>query len=266
MERSYTARDLIQLPRLSARQAVVLLTEIMTAAAQAKAALHLKKLPAPIERAYGRLVTAHDELSALLAPQPKEGDTQAKRKADRVVDNAWAALFAWLNGWCALPESWNLYLADALALRDLIFATKLEFTQLPYKIEWHESKVRLEAIERDDHDVTIAKLGGKPFLDHLKEAHAAYGAALGVTEVQPETTLNDIRTKQLAAFDALRVFVTRTAAHADPEEPGSEALAERLLAPLVKWESTPSGGADDPSPEGAPSPEGPPTPEAPPKG
>ncbi|MFO0592111.1 MAG: hypothetical protein U0441_31500 [Polyangiaceae bacterium] len=269
-QRSYTTRDLIQLPRLSARQAVVLLTEVMTAAAQAKKDLHLKAFPKPIERAHGRLEKAHDELAQLLTPKAKEGDTQAKRKADRAVDGGWAALFSWLDGWCQLPPERNPHRDQALALRDLVFATGLEFTQLPYKIEWHESKVRLDAIERDGHEATIAKLGGKVFLEHLREAQAKYGEAIGVTEVLQEATEKAIRVQQMAALDALRLYVTRAASHADPEEPGSEELADRLLSPIVRWESAPAGAAEgagtEDAPAGAATPHAPAAPAAPPAG
>ena len=237
MERSYTARDLIQLPRLSAREAVVLITEIETASQQAKVVLRLKVLPAPLQRALDRMLTGRDTLAAVLAPQTAEGDTQAKRKADRAVDNGWAALHAWLSGWCLLPAEKNPHLDEMVTLRELVFGKGLQFTQLPYKIEWQESKARLDAIARDGHARTLTKLGGGPFLEHLNEAQAAYGEVLGVTKILPELTETDIRSRQLAAMDAMRVFVTRASAHADPEVDGSEALAEKLLAPVVRWES-----------------------------
>lgn len=256
---------------MSAPQTVVLLTEVITAAAAAKKSLGLKQLPKALERAFGRMEEAHAELVKVLTPQAKEGDTQAKRKADRVVDSAWAALFSWLNGWCQLPAEVNPHQDQAIALRDLVFAEGLGFTQLPYKIEWHESKVRLDAMTRDGHDVLIKKLGGQPFLDHLRDAQSRYGDVIGVTEIPTETTLKVVRTKQAAALDALRLYVTRAASHADPEEPGSEELAEKLLAPIVKWESSPAGDADDDpaadeaAPEGG-APGAPVAPASPPKG
>jgi hypothetical protein len=256
MDRSYAAQNLIALPRLSAREVVVIITEIKTAARDAQVTLHLKALPAPIQRALDRTLTLQADLDSVLAPQTSEGDTQAKRKADRAVDNGWAALFAWLNGWCLLPPERNPHTDEMLALRDLVFGKDgLQFTQLPYKLEWHESKTRLDAIARDGHDKALAKLGGAPFLDHLKEANETYGKVLGITQVLPETTEADIRSKQLAAMDAMRVFVTRASAHADAEVEGSEALSEKLLAPIVRWESRPAAGDEEaPAPAAAPAP------------
>lgn len=47
-----------------------------------------------------------------------------------------------------------------------------------------------------------------------------------------------MRAKLDAALTALRDYATRIAAHADPDVPGSESLAEALLAPLARWESS----------------------------
>ena len=99
-----------------------------------------------------------------------------------IIDNGWAALFAWLNGWCLLPLEKNPRQGEMLAVRDLVFGqTGLQFTQLPYKLEWHESKTRLDVLARDGNDKAIAKLGGAPFLDHLNEAQETYGKVLGIT-------------------------------------------------------------------------------------
>ncbi|AUX44934.1 uncharacterized protein SOCE26_064040 [Sorangium cellulosum] len=47
-------------------------------------------------------------------------------------------------------------------------------------------------------------------------------------------------TQLLTAADAaIRDYATRVAAHADPDEPGSEALSAALLEPLATWESRP---------------------------
>ena len=77
-----------------------------------------------------------------------------------------------------------------------------------------------------------------------------------------------MRAAFLAALAALRDYVTRVAAHADPDVPGSEAVSAALLAPLAAWESRPAGsngGATDvpeaPSAPAAPSVEAPPEPE-----
>jgi hypothetical protein len=257
MNRSFTSRDIIQLPRLRAPEAAVLITEVITVAAAEKKAASGKELPPAIERSRKRLTVAHVALNEGIQPQADaELDTQGKRRADRVIDNAWSASFDWLSGWCKLPAENNPHLAEATALFALVFPDALGFTKLPYKIEWQESKSRLAAIDREGHDKTFKQLGGATFLDHLREAHEAYGVALHITVPRPqEAPSPDIRTALDAACAALRDYVTRVAAHADPDVPGSEALAEALLKPLAAWESShraASPPAEDLPPDPAP--------------
>lgn len=254
MARTYTAKDLIQLPRLSGREALVLFIELETvlAAAQkdAKAAKKAGKpdlLPPALLRSMARLKALALLLQAVLSPQAA-ADSQAKRKADRVVDNAWAAFFSWLVAFCLLPPEKNPHQAAAVALRELIFAEGLSFTQLPYKIEWQESKSRLEAIARDGHATMIEALGGAVFLEHLHEAQASYGDALHITKPKDAPPDEEVRSKLLATLDAIRDYANRAATVADPEEPGSAELAESLLRPLLTWESRPvSADAEDPA-------------------
>lgn len=244
MARSYTAQNLITLPRLSAAEASVLLTQLLAAAsAEAKAAKG-KELPPPIERSRTRLTYAHVALDEVVAPQVA-GDTKAKRKADRWIDAAWSAGFDWLSGWCKLPPEKNPHLEQAKALRDLVFADALAFTKLPYRIEWQESKVRLDAIAREGHEKTFKQLGGAAFLANLTEAQEGYGIALGITVPATVEATREVRVRLLAALDAVRDYVNRVAAHAEPDVPGSEELAEALLLPLSVWEATHRAAAPD---------------------
>jgi hypothetical protein len=255
MTRSFTSRDIIQLPRLSAAEAAVLITEVITVAVAEKKAAKGKELPPPIERSCKRLTAAHAALDSILQPQADaELDTQAKRRSDRVIDNAWSASFDWLSGWCKLPAEKNPHLAEATSLFALVFPEALGFTKLPYKIEWQQSKSRLDAIEREGHEKTFKQLGGAVFLSHILEAHEAYGAALHITVPRPSSApAPDVRTALDAACSALRDYVTRVAAHADPDVPGSEALTEALLKPLAAWESS-HRAVTPPAEDGPPAP------------
>jgi hypothetical protein len=234
--RSFTPKDLVQLPRLSAREALVLVAQLDTALAVVRAGSKPKGLPAALVRSMGRLKDAAAPLAALLSPHT-ESDTSAKRAADRVLDAAWSALHSWLLGWCLLPETVHPQHAQACALRDLVFADRLGFTQLRYRLQWQESEARLAAIDAHGHAAVIKKLGGAVFLDHLRAAHRTYGEALHITRPLPTLADSDIKTGLLATLDAIRDYATRVAALADPDEPGSEALAEALLRPVTRWES-----------------------------
>ncbi|WP_437664460.1 hypothetical protein [Sorangium sp. So ce1182] len=246
MARSFTSQDLVALPRLNAAEAVVLATELITVAEARERQLKPKKLPDAIGRSRGRLAAAVAALEALT--RPRGGDpveTKTKPKADRVIDNAWSATFDWLSGWCKLPPERSPGLDEANELFKLLYPDGLSFTRLPYKLEWKESKARLDAIRGARHERTFKKLGGESFLAHLEEAHEAYGRALHITAPKPESApAGDVRGAFLATLAALRDYATRVAAHADPDVPGSEEVSAALLAPLAAWESRPAGSSN----------------------
>jgi hypothetical protein len=235
MARSLSPQDLIQLPRLSAAEALALITGLLTVADKAG------KLPARLERARARLATARDTLAAALRPTTAAGSTtaQARRKADLALDAAWSATFDWLAGWCKLDEEDNPHRAPAQALFALVFPDALSFTKLPYKVQWAESGSRLEAIASDGHEETFKALGGAPFLKRLRKLQKAYGDALGITAPAPEgASAPEVRGKLDVALGALRDYAVQGVAIADPEIAGSERLSETLLKPLSSWESS----------------------------
>ncbi|WP_441292038.1 hypothetical protein ACSRUE_17885 [Sorangium sp. KYC3313] len=247
MARSFTSQDLVALPRLNAAESVVLATELITVADAREKRLKPKKLPEAIGRSKGRLVAAVAVLEALTRPQGGDPvETKTKPKADRMLDNAWSATFDWLGGWCKLPPERNPSLDDAKELFKLLYPDGLSFTRLPYKLEWKESKARLDAIRSARHDRTFKKLGGEGYLAHLEEAHEAYGRALHITAPKPESApTGDVRAAFLATLAALRDYAARVAAHADPDVPGSEEVSAALLAPLAAWESRPAGSSGE---------------------
>ena len=260
MARSYTAQSSIQLPRVNAPEASVLVTQLLTAAsAEAKTAKG-KELPPPIERSRARLILALVALDEVVAPQIA-GDTQAKRRADRVIDGAWSAGFDWLSGWCKLPVEKNPHLDQANALMGLVFPDALAFTKLPYRIEWQQSKLRLDAIEREGHDKTFKQLGGAVFLANIAEAQAAYGIALGITVPATAEAASEVGVRLVAILAAVRDYVNRVTAYAEPDVAGSEELAEALLLPLHVWETTQRAAAPaapaDAAPDAVPAPKTP---------
>ncbi|WP_437619625.1 hypothetical protein [Sorangium sp. So ce1151] len=251
MPRSFTSQDLVALPRLNAAESVVLATELITVAEAREKKLKPKRLPDAIGRSKGRLAAAVAALESLTRPQGGEPvETKTKPKADRIIDNAWSATFDWLGGWCKLPPERNPNLDEAKELFKLLYPDGLSFTRLPYKLEWKESKARLDAIAGARHERTFRKLGGEGFLAHLQEAHEAYGRALHITAPRPESApTGDVRSAFLATLAALRDYATRVAAHADPDVPGSEEISAALLAPLAAWESRPVGASSEASDE-----------------
>jgi hypothetical protein len=218
--------DLVQLPRLNADEAVLLVRELLASAKLAYA------LPPPIERSRARLATALVDLEAELDSPPPTVDPTVRRRADRAIDGAWEATFEWLSGWCKLADEFNPHRSAARALFQLVFADALSFTKLPYKIEWAQSRARLEAIEREGHEPTFGALGGMAFLLQLRAAQKAYGVALQLAAPEPT---NSARERLAAMTGTLRQYVVRVSSNVDPEVPGSDRLAEDLLRPLAAF-------------------------------
>jgi hypothetical protein len=134
----------------------------------------------------------------------------------------------------------------------LVFPDALAFTKLPYRIEWQQSKLRLDAIEREGHEKTFKQLSGSAFLANITEAQEAYGIALGITVPATAEATSEIGIRLVAILAAVRDYVSRVTAYAEPDVPGSEELAEALLLPLHVWETTHRAAAPAAPAEAAP--------------
>jgi hypothetical protein len=119
----------------------------------------------------------------------------------------------------------------ARAIERAIFAEGLPFLHMPSSDRWVEAHLRLTYIERALVPA-IARIGGAPFLDHLRRTHASVGAALGIIEHRPAVAQGPSTKACLAAFlDAVRCYVLVVVALRGRDE-ASRARAERLLAPI----------------------------------
>lgn len=139
----------------------------------------------------------------------------------------------------------NPHLDRAKLLMELVYPDALGFTKLPYRIEWQESKVRIDAIRREGHEKTFKVLGGTAFFDAITEAHDAYGTTLGITAPLSVEATKKVRERLDGALAALRDYVNRVSAHAEPDDAESQALADALLQPLTVWEATHHAAAAD---------------------
>ena len=235
MDRSFDASDMVQLPTIGVAGAIALGTELAT---QANAA---GKLPSPISRAFLALNASHlllREAAKDRLPDASLLTSASVREADRTLDAAWSSAFDWSTGWSKLPLDTNAaQVAIARTLLIALFSTGLKFTQIAFKLEWAESQTRLDLIEDEKLDASFAALGGEAFLTTIKVAHKAYGEALGLTKVKAEVTQPSLRDPLDAFLAALRVYVVRVSAHADPDEPGSAELTKKLLGPVTSWRS-----------------------------
>ena len=244
MPRSYSADQIITLPRVDTTDAITLGAELLTAA-------RAESQPSSrVARALKRLTTTYSALSEV-ASHPSTASTRVelKRETDRLLDGAWGALFDWLSGWSKLP--YEPAAADqARHMSGALFPDGLKFTLLPFKREWSESETRIRLMEREGFAEAITKLGGAPFVKALRKAHKAYGEVLGITRVPSDAPSPPALREPLEAFIlALRGYVLQVTAHADEDDPGAHALTERLLSPLARWQTRARGQVTPSAPE-----------------
>jgi hypothetical protein len=225
------ALDLVTLPRLSASAAVTLGTELL-AKADAQ-----KSLPPGVDKARGRLEEALERLRAsrsVLEDAPVF-DALAVSAADHELDAAWSALYSFLQGWAQLPRRDEERNAGQVLL-DAIYPNGLKFTQLTFRLEWAESQARLDRLEEDYFSALLAKLGGLPFKEELRDAQRAYGDALKITTPAGAPKASAHEHAPLQEFvEALRGYVVQTSAHAEHGEGEAHALADTLLGPFTAW-------------------------------
>ena len=144
-----------------------------------------------------------------------------------------------------LPAERHPQSTTAGSVLDDAFKDGLEFLKIAPQDEWQEAEVRLAILEDKGYREAIAKLGGKPFLDELDFAHNAYGKALGITEVKPVVESPAIRDALDDLRHELRAYVLAVSSQVKRKEPATQALADRLLAPLIHWKEGASSPADD---------------------
>ncbi|NUQ78998.1 MAG: hypothetical protein HUU21_36205 [Polyangiaceae bacterium] len=258
MARSFSADNLVTLPKLDARAALTLGAALATAAKTYLTKNKQKEFPPRIAKANAKLTAATAKLQATVASRlsTSSNDSARAQAADRALDAAWSALYDWLTGWSKLPRSPQAKIAAAILVD--IYPEGLRFILLAYKLQWAESAARLDKIKSAKHDDAIKTLGGESFLKDLRACHKEYGDALGVTEVPSEKVTTTIREALDAFSTALRKYALTVTAFAEDEDDESSAkMADSLLAPLTAWESTsapekPSSEAQPETNEGTP--------------
>lgn len=229
----YNASTMVQLPRLKAVGAMALGEQLLSAARP-----HLGVLSPGVARMLDALTARHKELSEVLRDQvtPEEESVEDTVACDRRLDGCWSGFSSFLSGFTKLPSQLP-QVAEAAALQAAILPGGLMFLTFPYPVQWSESELRLQRIQKNGLGARIEALGGKVILDAIMAAHAAYGQALGITTapaaLAPVTS--GARIARDAFADALRAYVIKVMGAVEPDEPETQVLADRLLAPLSSW-------------------------------
>ncbi len=247
MARELAIGTMVSLPRLNGSSAFALAEQLLTTADAEKGS----GLPIFIERPRVRLKTATMALKNELQPQ-EEADSGVRVAADREVDNSWRSFSEWLGAMAGMPDGSVADLDKVRTLNGILFGEGLSFIVLSFREEWTQSETRLKAISDGGYEPVIDSLGGAPFLKNVKSTHGHYGEAIGIKAPLKADESPEVREHLTKLTAAMKAYVVKTVAFADPEEPGSDALSEALLVPLTQWKDTPSrpgSSADAPASE-----------------
>jgi hypothetical protein len=248
--RTFEAEEIVRLPRMTITDSIALGTSLVTRAEA------VPELPPGITRALERvrrsLVVLRESAETHVQEQ---GQSDSNDMWNRFLDSAWASLRWWCKGWSLLPHPEHAgQVALARRLEAVLFSDGLRFTMLPFRAQWVESQTRLGIVEKDGLDTVITALGGELILTAVRRAHDDFGRALGLTQAAgaPPSTAS-LRENRDELADMLRRYVLQVAAHADPDDPASMALADDLLLPIKTWKTrTPAPADTGESAEGAP--------------
>jgi hypothetical protein len=151
--------------------------------------------------------------------------------AGRNLDALWMALHDWLEAIAALPAH-NEAARSAVEMLVGIFPEGVTLVRPPPLLEWAESEARIARIEKGGLEATLRSLGGEPFVEAIREAHAHYVHTLGNTEGGALST-RAIKHCLDGAVLAIHAYVTCVIAELfDGGDPESTNYACALLGPL----------------------------------
>ncbi|KYF96870.1 hypothetical protein BE18_10175 [Sorangium cellulosum] len=207
----------------------------------------LAALPPHIDRPWKRFDAAATELqgfrglrASAQADQRHLAASEAERSAaNSDVDDRWRAFEQWSTGAAGLSDDGQTPApSEARWLYAQLFPAPegLRFITRRPRVQWAAMVQRMKTLEEERAQAVIEGFGGTRHHRQLVAAHARFGEAYGFTNVvlAKEGTPTDGRPQWSAARDALRSLIQKIESHADPEIPGSEALAAFLLAPYVE--------------------------------
>lgn len=155
------------------------------------------------------------------------------RKLDIILDRRWGALRARLEGCVLLSDGDDLSPRAMMLLRTL-FPTGLDFLKLPYTEEWAQSERRLVLIKTDRLEDELAALCGEPFLPLLREAHATYGEALGITKRKEAPTQARVLEPLEELKEAIASYARGVIGTMNEYDPDSVAAAQQQLDPILR--------------------------------
>jgi hypothetical protein len=207
----------------------------------------LAALPPHIDKPWRRFDAAATDLqgfrglrASAQADQSHAASSEAARSAaNSDSDDRWRAVEHWNAGAAALSDDGETPPpSEARWLYAQLFPAPegLRFITRRPRVQWAAMEQRMKTLEGERAQAVIEGFGGTRHYRQLVAAHARFGEAYGFTTVviSKDGGPTDGRPQWSAAKDALRSLIQKIENHADPEIPGSEALAAFLLAPYVE--------------------------------
>jgi hypothetical protein len=222
----------------------------------------IKAMPTPctdeVRKSARRLRASTLALQQAWAKGDDKAPSLDKRPADVALDNAWSALFGRLESYARLPAEQAPRAERAAELVATLFSGGLSFLTLPYASEWAESEKRLTKIDQQKLGPALDELAGPDFLTVLRDAHAAYGEALGMTKAlaagsAPVSLAEPLR----EVTRAIASYTLKLCAMADDD--ASIAAVRQALRPLDEYRAStarrPAKPQDEPSTPDTPLPD-----------
>jgi hypothetical protein len=159
---------------------------------------------------------------------------RALRRIARRYALRWQALRAFVGVFAGLDASEGFDPSALRALIEKVFGAKrsLAFLKGTDRAVWTAGRQLLARLESSGLGERVSALGGGLVLAQLKAEHAAYGAALGVTQARPVSVPRNVAGLVAQARAVLGDYVLKVTAMVDAEVAGSAELAAMLLAPI----------------------------------
>jgi hypothetical protein len=193
----------------------------------------LAKAASRIEKLHQKLVqAAHVRQDPVLTRQQREA------QHDEVV--AWKAFRGSVESWSLLEaEGFAQRVEAAKKIATAIFESRPPIARLPYTIGWYEAEARLTTIATQDLEDPIRAIGAGPFLDRVRETHEASGAILGITQRKKRQPAKEsVRRLIQDLRKAISEYAVMVEAHSLSRQQGAKDRAQRLMAPIVEWQTS----------------------------
>lgn len=194
----------------------------------------LQAAPAePSDRLRGALVNVRDAAEQLRAVARERMRTSPRnlRPLDGRLDSGWVGLRETVEAKSRLVGS---DVGDrAAALAATLFPNGTAFVRAGYREQWAASQLHLERVEEEGLTGEIEALAGAEYLPYIRNAHTAFGEALGLGEdipANPDTSALSSASTSLG--QAIAEYGRIMAGELDRDDEASVTSFRRAMAPV----------------------------------